>query len=243
MRPAWLLGLLCLLCLACTGAETRATASSSPGETSSRPSPAAQAELAALGYYSDDQAARMPPRAPDRQPRDGAELVGRELSEWRLSDWVNGPAPLSLAELRGRVVVIRFWTVGCPFCEKSMPALQKLADEFAGRPVTFIGAFHEKPVGSIPDMEKPLEVARSWGIRFPLAFDKDWRTLRAWWLDGHPRNATSVTFVLGRDGRVAHVHPGPEYFPSEDPADADENADFVALRAAVQAAVLGRITE
>jgi hypothetical protein len=82
-------------------------------------------------------------------------------------------------------------------------------------------------------MKKPLEVARSWGVGFPLAFDRDWKTLRAWWLDGSARNASSVTFVIDKRGRIAHVHPGPEYFPSSMALDDGPNRDFVELRAAI----------
>jgi thiol-disulfide isomerase/thioredoxin len=135
-------------------------------------------------------------------------LVGTPAQEWTFTDWSNS-APLTLAKLRGRVVVVRFWTTGCPYCDKSMPALERLATELRDRPVTFVGAFHDKPVGSAPDMKEAIAQAKTWGVRFPIAFDRGWRTLRAWYLDGHDRPATSATFVIGRDGRVAHVDPGP----------------------------------
>jgi thiol-disulfide isomerase/thioredoxin len=194
--------------------------------------PGPPAAPAALGYSGD--ATAVDDDCPGAE--DGAELIGTTPPEWRLSDW-HGSAPLSLAALRGQVVVVRFWTSGCPFCEASMPALQQLSAEYWSAPVTFIGAFHAKPEGSVRDMTAPLELASKWGISFPLALDREWRTLRAWWLDGHHRHATSVTFVIGADGRIAHVHPGPVYHPSDDPAEAKANADFQALRAAIGAAL------
>jgi hypothetical protein len=70
-----------------------------------------------------------------------------------------------------------------------------------------------------------------------LAFDQEWRTLRAWYLDGFHRHATSATFVIGKDGRIVFVHPGPVFFPSEAAADADANRDWRRLRRAVLAAL------
>ncbi len=195
--------------------------------------PRVRADLMALGYFPDRDA-----RAAEPCPgaADGRELVGRALPEWRLDRWVHG-APGTLSDLRGRVVVVRFWTAGCPYCERTLPALQRLADELSDRPVTFVGAFHAKPVGSAADLAEPAKLAEAWGVKFPLGLDPEWSTLRAWWLETGHRHASSVTFVIGPDGRVVHVHPGPVFFPSSGPSDAKPNADYLALRAAVLAAL------
>jgi peroxiredoxin len=192
-----------------------------------------RAQLVALGFSSEStQQGASKTATPCPGEEDGHELVGLPAKEWSFSDWVNG-APLSLAALRGRVVVVRFWTTECPYCERSMPALQKLATEFKDRPVTIVGAFHSKPADAVKDMSAPTRVAKSWGITFPLAFDRQWRTLRAWYLDGHHRHATSATFVIGRDGKIVHVHPGPVFYPSDVAADARQNRDFLAIRQAI----------
>lgn len=191
--------------------------------------------MAALGYYADEDARTVTARkAKCGGPADGSELVGEELGEWQLAGWANtGGASPTMASLRGRVVVVRFWTVGCPYCEETMPALQKLSEELRDQPVTFVGAFHAKPESSEADLKRPLEAIRDWKVSFPLAIDREWRTLRSWWLERGHRHASSVTFVLGKDGRVVHVHPGPTYFPSNDPAQADANRDYLALRNAI----------
>jgi thiol-disulfide isomerase/thioredoxin len=167
---------------------------------------------------------------------DGSELVGTPAKPWHLTDWV-GSEPLTLEALRGRVVVVRFWTLGCPFCERTMPAIALLADEFADQPVTFVGAFHAKPVSSVPDMREPAALAKKWNVAFPLAFDRGWRTLNAWYMDGYHRHATSVTFVIDKRGVIAHVHKGPVFHPSDDPDEADENRDFLAVRQAIRDAL------
>jgi hypothetical protein len=67
-------------------------------------------------------------------------------------------------------------------------------------------------------------------LDFPVGIDRDWKTLHAWWLDREPGAAwTSVTFVIGRDGTVRHVHPGG--------ALVEGKADYAALERAVQDAL------
>ena len=73
--------------------------------------------------------------------------VGQPASPWQLVEW-DGAAPRRLEQLRGQVVVVRFWTNTCPYCARSLPALQQLADELRGRPVQFVGIYHSKPRGS-----------------------------------------------------------------------------------------------
>src|SRR4051812_1758058 len=67
----------------------------------------------------------------------GPLSVGNVARPWRLAEW-SGSEPLDLEDLRGRVVVVRFWTDTCPYCARSLPALQALAEEFRDQPVTFL---------------------------------------------------------------------------------------------------------
>ena len=73
---------------------------------------------------------------------------------FQFDGWLNS-APLSLADLRGRVVLIRWWTDTCPFCASSAPALRALHDQYSARGLTVIGVFHPKA-----GRDDPLDVAR-----------------------------------------------------------------------------------
>jgi peroxiredoxin len=82
-----------------------------------------------------------------------------------------------------------------------------------------------------------VEQARRLGVSFPLAYDRGWETLRSWWLEGNDPAATSASFVIDTRGRVVHVHPGPEFYPTVDPSRARQDRDFRAIRAAIRRAV------
>lgn len=166
-----------------------------------------------------------PAAAPPGATGPGAELVGKAAPAWTASEWTTD-SPLSLSELRGRVVVVRFWTNTCPYCERSMPALEDLSKKYAGKPVTFVGLYHSKPYGSERAWSTVLETLDEWNVTFPVGYDREWKTVNAWWLDGRGPSATSASFVIGADGTYAHVHPGPVYFPGD-------GGDFAALEAAI----------
>src|SRR4051812_40663947 len=76
-------------------------------------------------------------------PTDGQELVGKAPGEWEATHWLNSP-PLSLASLRGKVVLARWWTADCPFCEASAPALRQFDREYRPRGLMVIGFYHHK---------------------------------------------------------------------------------------------------
>ena len=143
----------------------------------------------------------------------GNDRVGVAAPPLQFDQWLNSP-PLSLEDLRGRVVLVRWWTDTCPFCVSSAPALRTLHGESADRGLTVIGVFHPKAGRDDPlDVERVQRAVESRQFTFPVAIDWDWRhgALKEWWLTGPARPATSVTFILDRSGVIRFVHPGMEY--------------------------------
>jgi peroxiredoxin len=153
-----------------------------------------------------------------------ARLVGATPPEWKADRWMNS-APLRLADLRGKVVLVRWWTAECPLCSATAPALRRFDHDFAASGLVVVGMYHHK--GTDPfDPRVYEDTARKYGFTFPVAFDPEWRTLESW-LHGVDTGFTSVTFVLDRKGVVRHVHPGGQYVEGE--------AGYAKLRATIEA--------
>lgn len=144
----------------------------------------------------------------------GNDLIGHRFQKWDVGDWINSK-PLTLDSLRGKVVLVRWWTApGCPFCEASIPALNEFARRYRDRGLVVLGFYHHKsPAPLTPAHVK--EQIRRLKLEFPVAIDRDWSTLRRWWLDKHDRGWTSVSILLDRRGVVRHVHPGGAFFKGE----------------------------
>lgn len=146
----------------------------------------------------------------DELRREGSDLVDRPASEWSVTHWIHS-APRSLHSLKGRVVLVRWWTApGCSFCAASAPALNEFNRLYRKQGLAVIGFYHHKR----PSPLDPAEVqdwADRFGFQFPVAIDPEWRTLRRWWLDGRPRAWTSVSFLIDRRGIIRHIHPGGAY--------------------------------
>jgi len=147
-----------------------------------------------------------------RGSSEGGELIGRLAPEWDAGRWFNSK-PLTVEGLRGKVVLVRwFMAPSCPLCSATAPSLNRLWHEYRGRGLVVVGMYHHKD----PAPLDPLVVRgyiRHFGFEFPVAIDPDWRTLRRWWLDGHERAFTSVSFLIGRDGRIRAIHPGGRLTP------------------------------
>ena len=141
---------------------------------------------------------------------EGAELVGTAPPRWENIGWVQG-GPLALEALRGRVVLVRWWTgPECPYCRSAAPRLNAWYDRYGPKGLTVVGLYHHKSTRPL----RPAAVASlaaGLGFRFPVGIDPEWRTLRRWWLDGHDRGYTSVTFLLDRSGVIRFVHAGGLY--------------------------------
>jgi peroxiredoxin len=138
------------------------------------------------------------------------KLIGSQAPEWNVTNWFNSP-PLTLQELEGKVVLIRWWTAPqCPYCKATAPALNEFDEEFSKRGLQVIGIYHHK--GDSPlKIEAVKKQAGKYGFKFPIAIDSDWRTLKKWWLQGDERKFTSVSFLLDRRGIIRHIHPGGQY--------------------------------
>jgi len=186
------------------------------GAAAPAPTPGVAHDHAAAAHDHAPAAAGAP------APHSDDSLVGvidQPAPPWQVSQWFNSP-PLSLEQLRGKVVLVR-WFMGpsCPFCSATAPTLRALHERYAAKGLAVIGMYHHKE-------ETPLDPAqvagwvKHFGYDFPVAIDKDWTTLRRWWLDGHDRSFTSVSFLIDKAGVVRRVHLGGKIAPEGEEIDA-----------------------
>jgi len=139
----------------------------------------------------------------------GEDRLGVPAPPLGLQHWLNSPT-LEMDALRGKVVLIRWWTDGCPYCAATAPAMMHLDAKYSARGLRVIGIFHPKPAGDW-SVERMRAATQQKGFTFPVALDGGWTALRRWWPDLEKRGWTSVSFVVDKKGFIRYVHPGGEF--------------------------------
>jgi thiol-disulfide isomerase/thioredoxin len=119
-----------------------------------------------------------------------------------IDGWINAPAPLSVGGLRGKVVLVDFWTYSCINCRRTVPYLNRWQAEYGPRGLQVVGI--HTPEFGFERMRRNVEDAvREFGIRYPVGQDNDRRTWRAW-----SNRAWPAFYLLDREGRVVLLREG-----------------------------------
>jgi peroxiredoxin len=105
---------------------------------------------------------------------------------------------LSLASLRGRVVLLNFWATWCKPCEDEMPAMQRLHDGLAGADFELLAVSVDEGDGKVREFRDRL------GLRFPILLDPAKRAAGAYQTFRFPES-----WLIGRDGVVVARYVGP----------------------------------
>lgn len=127
-------------------------------------------------------------------PQPAPELDG-------LTDWINSD-PLTLAQLRGKVVLIDFWTYSCINCLRTLPALEGWYNAYKDDGLVIIGV--SAPEFAFEHIPSNVEDAvKKYGITYPVALDNDFLTWRA-----YDNAYWPATYFIDRQGRLRNTHFG-----------------------------------
>jgi thiol-disulfide isomerase/thioredoxin len=128
-----------------------------------------------------------------------------------IDGWLN-TTPLTLAGLRGKVVLIDFWTFSCVNCVRTIPHLKVLYDDYKDRGFVIVGV-HSPEF----DFEKvPANVASAvtrLGVTWPVAIDSELATWSAYQNQFWP-----AEYLLDQQGRIAYTSFGEGDYPKTDAA-------------------------
>ena len=113
------------------------------------------------------------------------------------TEWLQSK-PLTLASLRGQVVVLHFWTNGCINCIHNYPVYRAWQEKYAGQAVKIIGV-HTPEFASEADVAQIRSKVRENGLKFPIAIDNDSRIWKSW--DNH---YWPSIYLIDKKGRVRY---------------------------------------
>lgn len=129
-----------------------------------------------------------------------------EFTHGSAAEWLNS-VPLSLGQLRGKVVLVEFWAFDCINCLRSIPWVEGLESRLSGRGLVVVGVHTPELAEERPAANVGAAVRRL-GIRHPVMLDANssyWRALgNQYW---------PAFYLIGRDGslvaqEIGEMHAG-----------------------------------
>lgn len=120
----------------------------------------------------------------------GAPAPGFELNS-------NSGKPVSLADLRGQIVLVNFWASWCGPCRQEMPILEQLNHQYRNKGVALVGINVE------PDTAAATDWLKATPVTFPILYDVDSKVSKLYEVQGMPN-----TVILDRKGVVRYIHRG-----------------------------------
>jgi thiol-disulfide isomerase/thioredoxin len=149
------------------------------------------------------EAAMTEPSITDTAAADALPDLGPAPELVELDGWLQTDID-SLEDLRGKVVVIQFWTFGCHNCKATLPTLQALYAAHHGEDFEIVGI--HSPEFSYEEVPDAIAAAADQlGVTWPIALDTAKRTFFHW--QGSPAYWPR-TYVLDRGGHIRFDHIG-----------------------------------
>jgi cytochrome c biogenesis protein CcdA/thiol-disulfide isomerase/thioredoxin len=116
-------------------------------------------------------------------------------------EWLNSP-PLSVEQLRGKVVLVDFWTYSCINCIRTLPYIRAWAEKYADQGLVVIGVHapefaFEKQIGNVRQAIKDFQIG------FPVAVDNDFKIWRAF-----DNNYWPAQYFIDAKGQIRYHQSG-----------------------------------
>ncbi|MCW6050120.1 thioredoxin family protein [Lyngbya sp. CCAP 1446/10] len=131
-----------------------------------------------------------------------ASPTGKSLPEFQgISQWLNS-APLKIADLKGKVVLVQFWTFGCINCQRTLPYIVRWHQQYADRGLKIVG-IHTPEFPFERDVNNVKKALKEHQITYPVPLDNEFKTWAAYQNEYWPH-----LFLADRQGIQRYDHIG-----------------------------------
>lgn len=155
--------------------------------------------LAVFGAMTPGIAAELAAKQP--APFQVAAAQGTAPNFVGIDTWFNS-APLSIASLRGKVVLVNFWTYGCVNCVRSLPHVVELYAKYKDKGLVVVG-IHTPEFPFEKSASNVKAALKRHGITYPVAQDNDSKTWNAYQNQYWP-----AQYLVDQNGTVIYQHDG-----------------------------------
>lgn len=119
-----------------------------------------------------------------------------------LSNWINSEPIASMDELKGKVVLIDFWTYSCINCIRTLPFLQAWHERYADEGLVILGV-HAPEFQFEKKIENVRRAVDDLGLTYAVVQDNDFKLWRA-----YNNHYWPAKYLIDRDGMVRYTHFG-----------------------------------
>ena len=137
----------------------------------------------------------VPANAPAQDKATATQRFGGAIT------WLNSP-PLGTAELRGKVVLVDFWTYTCINWLRTLPYVRAWAEKYKDQGLVVIGV-HTPEFEFEKDLDNVRRSVRDLRVPYPVAVDSDYAIWRAF-----ANRAWPAVYLIDAQGRVRYTHFG-----------------------------------
>src|SRR5262252_1518710 len=116
-------------------------------------------------------------------------------------EWLNSP-PLTTDGLKGKIVLVDFWTYSCINCLRAIPYVRAWAEKYKDQGLVVIGV-HTPEFAFEKNVDNVRKAVADLGIRYPVAIDNDYAIWRAFGNQYWPAH-----YFIDAGGRIRHHHFG-----------------------------------
>ncbi len=116
--------------------------------------------------------------------------------------WINAEKPLNMEDLRGKVVLIDFWTYSCINCVRTLPYLRQWQDRYSGQGLVIIGV-HSPEFAFERNEANVRQAVKDLGVTWPVVLDNDFSQWNAYTNRYWPAH-----YFIDAEGRIRYFHFG-----------------------------------
>lgn len=140
---------------------------------------------------------------PSQAPASATSLpdLGKAPNFAGISAWINS-APLDLSQLKGKIVLVDFWTYSCINCIRTIPYLNAWYAKYRGNGFVVVGV-HTPEFQFERDYSNVLAATKSLGIEYPVALDNNYSTWNSYGNEYWP-----TEYVIDQNGVIRHTQIG-----------------------------------
>lgn len=122
---------------------------------------------------------------------------GKPLPDFELLDMEGNSH--SIADYKGKVLLVNFWATWCPPCVKEMPSMQRLQTMMSGKAFETLAVNMGEDKASIQNFLTGHPAMKDTPISFPILLDSDGVVLKSWKIFAFP-----TTFLINKNGDIKY---------------------------------------